>query len=363
MSKHYIIGDCILAPMAGITGYPFRKIALKYGASFCFTEMISAIGYVNNDKSTLELAYAGPYSANTGIQIFGSDPNIMGLAAKKAIQSGFKTVDINFGCPAKKVIKTGAGSAVLKDLDKFKAIIAEVKNNVGNDNILTIKLRSGFDESSKNYLESCKIAENEGVNAIFFHPRTRSQMFSGKADHSLTALLKKSLSIPVYATGDIFDVSSANKIKENTDADGVMFARGAIGKPWIFQDFRKYTDKKDGGQKSKYKYLDSDKQQINDKYLDSDKQQINDKYLDADKQKSGDSEYSESDSYVSLDKLMELFEEMAIFYGEKRSANIIKPHLYNFLTGFENAKFYRLEVNNARSYNDIINIFKNIKNI
>ncbi len=335
MSKPYIIGDCILAPMAGITGYPFRKIALKYSASFCFTEMISAIGYVNNDKSTLELAYAGPYSANTGIQIFGSDPNIMGLAAKKAIQSGFKIVDINFGCPAKKVIKTGAGSAILKDLDKFKAIIAEVKNNIGNDNILTIKLRSGFDENSKNYLESCKIAENEGVNAIFFHPRTRSQMFSGKADHSLTALLKKSLSIPVYATGDIFDVPSANKIKENTDVDGVMFARGAIGKPWIFQDFRKY-DKKVSEQKLYYKYLD------------------------ADNLKSDDNKYSESDSYVNLDKLMELFEEMAAFYGEKRASNLIKPHLYNFLTGFKNAKFYRLEVNNARSYHDIINIFKNI---
>ncbi len=348
MSKPYIIGDYILAPMAGITGYPFRKIALKYGASFCFTEMISAIGYINNDKSTLELAYSGSHSANTGIQIFGSDPYIMGLAAKKAIQSGFKTIDINFGCPAKKVIKTGAGSAVLKDLDKFKAIIAEVKNNIGNDNILTIKLRSGFDESSKNYLESCKIAENEGVDAIFFHPRTRSQMFSGKADHSLTALLKKSLSIPVYATGDIFDVSSANKIKENTAVDGIMFARGAIGKPWIFQDFRKYTDKKYNEQKSQYKYLNADNQKIDDKYLDA-----------AD-QKSVDNKHSDSDLYLNLDKLMELFEEMAVFYGEKKGANLIKPHLYNFLTGFENAKLYRLEVNNARSYNDIINIFKNI---
>lgn len=348
MSKPYIIGDCILAPMAGITGYPFRKIALKYGASFCFTEMISAIGYINNDKSTLELAYSGLYSANTGMQIFGSDPYIMGLAAKKAIQSGFKAIDINFGCPAKKIIKTGAGSAVLKDLDKFRAIIAEVKNNIGNDNILTIKLRSGFDESSKNYLESCKIAENEGVNAIFFHPRTRSQMFSGKADHSLTALLKKSLSIPVYATGDIFDVSSAKKIKENTAADGVMFARGAIGKPWIFQDFRKYTDKKYKEQKSQYKYLNADNQKIDDQYLD------------AVGQKSADNKHSDSDLYLNLDKLMELFEEMTVFYGEKRGANLIKPHLYNFLTGFENAKLYRLEVNNARSYNDIINIFKNI---
>ncbi|MHB1646685.1 MAG: tRNA-dihydrouridine synthase family protein [Candidatus Acididesulfobacter diazotrophicus] len=348
MSKPYIIGDCILAPMAGITGYPFRKIALKYGASFCFTEMISAIGYINNDKSTLELAYSGSYSANTGIQIFGSDPYIMGLAAKKATQSGFKTIDINFGCPAKKVIKTGAGSAVLKDLDKFKAIIAEVKNNIGNNNILTIKLRSGFDESSKNYLESCKIAENEGVDAIFFHPRTRSQMFSGKADHSLTTLLKKSLSIPVYATGDILDVSSAKKIKENTAADGVMFARGAIGKPWIFQDFRKYTDKKYKEQKSQYKYLNADNQKIDDQYLD------------AVGQKSADNKYSDSDIYLNLDKIAELFEEMTVFYGEKKSANLIKPHLYNFITGFENAKLYRFEVNNARSYNDIINIFKNI---
>ena len=335
--NNQIIGDCILAPMAGITGYPFRKIALKYGASFCFTEMVSAIGYVKNDKTTLELTYSGSYTANTGIQIFGSDPYIMGLAAKKAVQSGFKAIDINFGCPAKKVIKTGAGSAALKDLDNFKAIIAEVKNNIGNDNLLTIKLRSGFDESAKNYLESCKIAEKEGVNSIFFHPRTRAQMFSGKADHSLTALLKKNISVPVYATGDIFDIYSAKNIKDSTAADGIMFARGAIGKPWIFQDFINF---------SKLHF------------------QLN-KLTDADNLNSIENLNYEDRLHKldNLDKLIELFEEMLAFYEEKRAANLIKPHLYNFLTGFDNAKIFRLEVNNARNYCDIMNVFNNIKNI
>jgi nifR3 family TIM-barrel protein len=343
-----IIGDCILAPMAGITGYPFRKIALKYGASFCFTEMVSAIGYVNNDKSTLELTYSGAHIANTGIQIFGSDPYIMGIAAKKAVQSGYKAVDINFGCPVKKVIKTGAGSATLKDLDKFKAIIAEVKNSIGNDNLLTIKLRSGFDETSKNYLESCKIAENEGVDAIFFHPRTRAQMFTGKADHNLTALLKKYISIPVYATGDIFDIHSARKIKKSTAVDGIMFARGAIGKPWIFQDFVKYS----GIDSQLNKLNKSDNLDNFNKLPTSD-----DNNLDKADNLNG---FNNPDN---LDKLMELFEEMLIYYGEKKAVNLIKPHLYNFLTGFDNAKILRLEVNNARNYCDIINVFSNIKNI
>ncbi len=374
--NNQIIGDCILAPMAGITGYPFRKTALKYGASFCFTEMVSAIGYIKNDKTTLELTYSGPYTANTGIQIFGSEPNIMGLAAKKAVQSGFKAIDINFGCPAKKVVKTGAGSAALKDLDRFKAIISEVKNNIGNDNLLTIKLRSGFDESSKNYLESCKIAENEGVDAIFFHPRTRAQMFSGKADHSLTALLKKNISIPVYATGDIFDIYSAKNIKESTAADGIMFARGAIGKPWIFQDFMNYSKL----QSHLNKLNDADNltsiSHLNKLNKEDNLNSIShlNKLNDADKLKNIYNLYNlnrlnrinnlnNEDKLDNVYKLMELFEDMLSFYGEKRAVNLIKPHLYNFLTGFDNAKIFRLETNNARNYCDIINTFGKIKNI
>jgi len=353
--NNQIIGDCILAPMAGITGYPFRKIALKYGASFCFTEMVSAIGYVKNDKTTLELTYSGLYTTNTGIQIFGSDPHIMGLAAKKAVQSGFKAVDINFGCPAKKVIKTGAGSAALKDLDNFKAIIAEVKNNIGNDNLLTIKLRSGFDESSKNYLESCKIAENEGVDSIFFHPRTRAQMFSGKADHSLTALLKKNISIPVYATGDIFDIHSAKNIKESTAADGIMFARGSIGKPWIFQDFINYSKLR--SRLNNLNNADNLKNIYNLKNIDN-LNNLNNLY-----NLNNLNNLNNEDKLDNLDKIMELFEEMLVFYGEKRAANLIKPHLYNFLTGFDNAKIFRLKVNNARNYCDIIDAFNDIKNI
>jgi nifR3 family TIM-barrel protein len=315
-----ILGDCILAPMAGITGFPFRKIALKYGASFCYTEMISAIGYLHNDKSTLELTAVNDTYEKTGIQLFGFDPDIMGMAAKKAVQTGFKAIDINFGCPVKKVIKTGAGSAALKDLHNFAAIIEKVRKAV-EGNILTIKIRSGFDENSKNFNETCHIAESAGVGAIFFHPRTRSQMFSGKADHNLTKLVKNSVRIPVYATGDIFTASDAINIKNTTGVDGVLFARGAIGHPWIFKE-----------------YLSKTKNKIENK-----------------------TGIIDIDSKINI--FMELIEEMNLFYGRQKGYKLLKPHLYNFLSGFNGSKALRCDVNNAKNSEEIMQIIKSIKQL
>ncbi len=317
--------QCILAPMAGITGFPFRKTALKYGADFCFTEMISAVGFLHNDKGTLELLKTGNDIAKTGIQLFGSDPDILAQAAKKAADKGFKVIDINMGCPVKKVVKTGAGSAILKDLKRFSLIVESVRSAL-KDSALTIKIRSGFDENSVNFMEIGKIAEKSGVDAIFFHPRTRSLMFGGAADHALIKKLKEGINIPVYASGDIFSVSDALRIKDYTRADGVMFARGAIGRPWIFTEY------------ICARLLDKNKV-CAEPVIDSIERNID----------------------YKIDIMLELTGETCLFYGKERGYNIIKPHLYNFLKGFKGSKNLRIMVNNAKTENeikDILNIFK-----
>ena len=312
------LGRSILAPMAGITGYPFRKICLKYGAEFCFTEMISAEGFLRNDKKTLELLEAGSGILKTGIQLFGNSAALLSEAAKKAFDHGFKVIDINAGCPVKKVVKTGAGSSLLKDPALFEHIAASVRKSV-KDAFFTVKFRSGFDFNSVNFVEIGKIAEDSGINALFFHPRTRSQMFGGTADHSQTKKLKKSVNIPVYASGDVFTADDALKIMNYTGADGIMFARGAVGKPWIFSD---YLNISNTGRRAEKK---------------------------------------EQDMTDKIDILLELNEEISSFYGEKRGFNIMKPHLYNFLKRFKGSKELRAAVNNAKSDKETAEILEILK--
>ena len=312
------LGRSILAPMAGITGYPFRKICLKYGAEFCFTEMISAEGFLRNDKKTLELLEAGSGISKTGIQLFGNSAAVLSEAAKKAFDRGFKVIDINAGCPVKKVVKTGAGSALLKDPALFADIAASVRKSVKYA-FFTVKFRSGFDFNSVNFVEIGKIAEDSGINALFFHPRTRSQMFDGTADHAQTKKLKESVKIPVYASGDVFTADDALRIMHYTDAYGIMFARGAVGKPWIFNDYMHISDT------------------------------------------GGRAEEKEPDMTDKIDIMLELNEEISSYYGETRGFNIIKPHLYNFLKGFKGSKELRAAVNNAKSGEETAGILEILK--
>jgi nifR3 family TIM-barrel protein len=316
------LGQCILAPMAGITGFPFRKIALKCGAGFSFTEMISAAGFLHNDRGTLELLETGNDMDKTGIQLFGSAPDVLSEAAKKAADLGFKVIDINMGCPVKKVVKTGAGSAILRDAGLFSDIVKSVRK-AAKDFFFTIKIRSGFDAGSVNFLEIGGIAEAAGVDAVFFHPRTRSLMFGGTADHSLTKKLKEKINIPVYASGDIFTVNDAVNIKNYTGADGIMFARGALGKPWIFAE---YLNSAGAGGKNKPLALDISMK-------------------------------------LKMDIIAELMEEMGSFYGSFRGSSLMKPHLYNFLKGFKGSKGLRLMVNNAKNQKDLSDILNILRTI
>ncbi len=220
----------ILAPMAGITNLPYRKIMKDYGAGLVFTEMISANGMIREGKKTCLLLDSHPTESPLGIQLFGDDPQVLAQAAEMVEDAG-SLLDINMGCPVKKVVRNGAGSALLQTPERVRAICMAVRKAYHGP--LTIKIRSGWDEHSLNYLEIGKIAEGEGIDAITLHPRTRSQGFSGHSDWDQLARLKNSLNIPVFGSGDIFSPQEGIKMFRETGCDAIMIGRGGYGNPWI----------------------------------------------------------------------------------------------------------------------------------
>ena len=223
-----------MAPMAGVTDLAFRTICRELGAGLTYTEMVSAKALVYQDSKTLSLMKLGENEHPSAVQIFGSDPECMAEAAAKALEiSGADFIDINSGCPVNKIVKNGDGSALMKDPDKAMRIIEAVKKAI--DAPVTIKIRKGWDKGSVNAVEYAKMAEQAGVSAIGVHGRTRTQMYSGKADWDIIRDVKRAVSVPVSANGDIFSAEAAQKILNHTGADIALVARGAMGDPWIFQ--------------------------------------------------------------------------------------------------------------------------------
>ena len=222
----------ILAPLAGITNLPFRLMAKESGCAMVCSEMISANGLIHGSEKTLKMLDSAPAEKPLSIQIFGSDPAIMARAAKIVESAGADILDINFGCSVKKVVKTGAGVALMRTPDRAAAVLSAVRKTI--DIPLTIKIRTGWEKSGTQAFEIAAIAQDSGVNAIAIHPRTASQGFRGKADWALIAALKKRLSIPVIGNGDIGQPEDAVRMLAETGCDAVMIGRAAIGNPWIF---------------------------------------------------------------------------------------------------------------------------------
>jgi len=222
--------NLILAPMSGITDYPFRRLVREMGCNLAFTEMVSAEGLLRKGRSFLKIEKdEHPVS----VQLFGSDPNILAEAAQVAEGMGADAIDINMGCPAKQVVKTGAGADLMRFPEKVKGILFEVRKKVKS--LITIKIRSGWDGEHINAVEISKIAEDCGIDAISIHPRTRVQGFRGQADWSLIGEVKRAVHIPVIGNGDVTTPPLAKKMLEETGCDGVMIGRGALGNPWIFR--------------------------------------------------------------------------------------------------------------------------------
>jgi len=222
----------ILAPMAGISNMSFRLINRDFGVGLTFTEMISANGLIRGMGKTLRYLDAHPDDRPLGVQIFGSDPATLAEAAKIITDMGADLLDINMGCPVKKVVKTGAGAALMKDPLRIAAIIEAVRK--GTHLPLTVKMRAGWQAQRINVLEVAKIAEDSGVDAVIVHPRTADQGFDGVADWSLIERVKAQLHIPVIGNGDVRKGEDAVRMMRTTGCDGVMVGRGCLGNPWIF---------------------------------------------------------------------------------------------------------------------------------
>jgi len=231
-----IKNQLVLAPMAGVSNHPFRVIAKELGAGLVYSEMISDKGIHYNNQKTLDLLYMSEEERPVAIQIFGSNLETMVQAAIFMDQnSNCDIIDINMGCPVPKVaISSQAGASLLKDPKKIYTIVSEIVKKVSKP--VTVKIRTGWDETSINAVEVAKIIEKAGASAIAVHGRTRAQGYSGKANLDIIKAVKAAVSIPVIGNGDVTDYASFKHMLDYTGVDAVMIGRAALGNPWIFRE-------------------------------------------------------------------------------------------------------------------------------
>lgn len=235
-----ICGKAILAPMAGVSDIAYRLLAKEHGASMVCTEMVSAMGIKYKNERTHDLLRMETVEHPVSMQIFGSDPEAIALGAKVVANAGADIVDINMGCPVKKVVSSGDGSALMKTPD-LAARVAEAAVKAV-DVPVTVKMRIGWDSEHINVVDFAKRIESTGVSAVAIHGRTREQMYMGHADWSYIKAVKEALSIPVIGNGDIWTPEDAFHMIEETGCDAVMIGRGAQGNPWIFERVNHYLD-------------------------------------------------------------------------------------------------------------------------
>ncbi|EGQ7824761.1 tRNA dihydrouridine synthase DusB [Vibrio parahaemolyticus] len=240
IGNYQLKNNLIVAPMAGVTDRPFRELCLRYGAGMAVSEMMSANPKLwKTSKSKQRMVHEGE-SGIRSVQIAGSDPQLMADAAQFSVENGAQIIDINMGCPAKKVNKKLAGSALLQ----YPTIIEEILKAVVNavDVPVTLKTRTGWDTDNKNCVQIAKLAEDCGIQALALHGRTKACMYKGEAEYDSIKAVKEAISIPVIANGDIDSPEKAKFVLEYTGADALMIGRPAQGRPWIFQEIHHYLE-------------------------------------------------------------------------------------------------------------------------
>ncbi|MBR1861742.1 MAG: tRNA dihydrouridine synthase DusB [Lachnospiraceae bacterium] len=232
--------NVILAPMAGVTDLPFRILCSEMGAGMVCMEMVSAKAISYNNKNTVDLLRVEESERPASLQLFGSEPELIGEVVRKIDGRNYDVLDFNMGCPVPKVVNNGEGSALMKDPDlAFRIMKQLVKNSTKP---VTVKFRKGFDNDHINAVEIAKAAEAAGVNAVAVHGRTRAQYYSGEADWDIIRQVKKAVKIPVIGNGDVTSPEKAKALVEQTGCDGIMIGRGAEGNPWIFRQVVHYLE-------------------------------------------------------------------------------------------------------------------------
>ncbi|MBX9712810.1 MAG: tRNA dihydrouridine synthase DusB, partial [Pseudomonadaceae bacterium] len=228
----------ILAPMAGVTDQPFRQLCRRLGAGLVVSEMVTSdVSLWNTRKSSLRMIHSGDAEPRS-VQIAGGDPQMLAEAARRNVEMGAQIIDINMGCPAKKVCNKAAGSALMKDEQLVSAILQAVVAAV--DVPVTLKIRTGWDRANKNGLTVAKIAEQSGISALAVHGRTRADLYTGEAEYDTIAAIKQAVTLPVFANGDIDSPQKARQVLDATGADGLLIGRAAQGRPWIFREIDHY---------------------------------------------------------------------------------------------------------------------------
>ena len=309
----------IIAPMAGVTDYPYRQILREMGAKLIYSEMVSSKGLVYGSRRTEELLdYKIKNDGYINIQLFGEETEFI-VKALKIVEKEYNPdfIDLNMGCPAPKVVKTGAGSALMKNPEKVKEILNAM---VETTNIpITLKIRSGWDENSINAVEIAKIAENAGVSLLAVHGRTREQFYSGKVDYEIIKQVKDAINIPVVGNGDIFDIDSAKNMFDLTKCDGIMVARGIQGNPWIIKRLKKYFEDE----------TIIDKPNVEEK----------------------------------IDMAIKHLKLAIDYYGEKVAVPKMRKHISWYLKGMKNSTYVKDRINKLTKKDEIIKTLEEYKNI
>ena len=307
----------IIAPMAGITNGAFRELCFEFGAGLVYTEMVSDKAIFYNNKKTMDMLEIDDRFHPVSLQLFGRDIDTMVYAAKiMDTQTNCDFIDINMGCPVQKVVKTGAGSAMMLDEDNAVEVVKAIIQNVSKP--VTVKMRLGFTLKNMNYLSLAKRLEEVGVSAIALHARTRGQMYDGHSDWSHIKNLKDSLKIPVIGNGDVKTVDDFIKMKEETGCDAVMIGRGIVGNPFLIKEISNYLEGKDNIKVS-----------VDDRF-----------------------------NYC-----LKHAEKLVKLKGEKLGISEMRGLAPHYISGLYEATTYKEKMNKMNTYSDLVQIFDDYKKI